>query len=145
MQDCCPSLTASLEPLAHWPNVASLGLFYRWLVDINLNWLNWFHFLILKVGLLVILIDCMILCHHSKKLEGCLCQVCFLAQLDSRIPCLQNPFLWLMISAAFKSRISRHLFNCRFFLNRFPVCFNLFVLLILVPPCLAVSVTPCME
>ena len=29
----------------------------------------------------------------------------------------------------FKFRISRHLFNYRFFLNRFPVCLNLFVLL----------------
>ena len=30
------------------------------LVDVLQNWLNWFHFLFLKVGLLVILIDCMI-------------------------------------------------------------------------------------
>ena len=44
----------------------------------------------------------------------------------------------------FKSRINRHL-NCRFFLNRFPVCFNLFVLLFLVTPCLVVAVQPCME
>ena len=53
-----PSLAASLEPLAHRRNVASLSLFYRYLVDVHLNWLNWFHFLILKVGLLVILVDC---------------------------------------------------------------------------------------
>ena len=56
-----PSLAASLEPLAHCRNVASLifsaGIA---LVDVHLNWLNWFHFLILKGGLLVILIDCMI-------------------------------------------------------------------------------------
>ena len=32
---------------------------YLELLD-NLNWLNWFHFLILQGGLLVILIDCMI-------------------------------------------------------------------------------------
>ena len=30
------------------------------LVDVHLNWLNWFHFLILEAGLLDILIDCMI-------------------------------------------------------------------------------------
>ena len=30
------------------------------LVDVLQNWLNWFHFLFLKGGLLVILIDCMI-------------------------------------------------------------------------------------
>ena len=45
--------------------------------------------------------------------------------------------------SGFKSRITRH--NCRFFLNRFPVCCNLFVLLFLVPPCLVVAVQPCME
>ena len=36
-------------------------------------------------------------------------------------------------------------FNCRFFLNRFPACFNLFVLPFLVTPCLVVAVQPCME
>ena len=30
------------------------------LVDILQNWLNWFHFLFLEGGLLIILIDCMI-------------------------------------------------------------------------------------
>ena len=35
--------------------------------------------------------------------------------------------------------------NCRFFLWRFPLCFNLFVLLFLVTPCLVVAVQPCME
>ena len=56
-----PSLAASLEPLAHHRNVASLSLFYSiTLVDVLQNWLNWFHFLFLEEGLLVILIDCMI-------------------------------------------------------------------------------------
>ena len=41
-----------------------------------------------------------------------------------------------------KSRINRHL-NCMFFLNRLPVCFNLFVLLFLVTPCFAEAVQPC--
>ena len=35
--------------------------------------------------------------------------------------------------------------NCRHFLKRFPICFDLFVLLFLVTPCLAVAVQPCME
>ena len=30
MQDCCPSLACSLEPLAHHRNVASLSLFYSY-------------------------------------------------------------------------------------------------------------------
>ena len=47
-----PSLLASLEPLAHQRNVASLSLFYS-----HLNWLYWFHLIILEEGLLVILID----------------------------------------------------------------------------------------
>ena len=46
--------------LAHHWNVASLSLFYRYLVDVLQNWLNWFHFLFLRGGLLIILIDCMI-------------------------------------------------------------------------------------
>ena len=55
------SVAASLEPLAHRPNVATLSLFYRYsLVDVLQSWLNWFHFLFLEGGLLVILIDCMI-------------------------------------------------------------------------------------
>ena len=45
----------------------------------------------------------------------------------------------------FKSRINRHLLTvCRFFLKRSHVCFNLFVLLFLVTPCLVAAV-PCME
>ena len=55
-----PSLAASLELLAHRRNVASLSFFYRYLVYVLQNWLNWFHFLFLKGGLLVVLIDCMI-------------------------------------------------------------------------------------
>ena len=40
-----PSLAASLEPLAHCRNKASLILFYRYyLVDACVNWLNRFHF-----------------------------------------------------------------------------------------------------
>ena len=31
------------------------------------------------------------------------------------------------------------------FLNRFPVCFNFFVLLFLLTPCLVVAIQPCME
>ena len=35
--------------------------------------------------------------------------------------------------------------NFRFFLKKFPVCFNLFVLLFLVTPCSVVTIQPCME
>ena len=85
-----PSLAASLEPLAHHWNVASLSLFYRYyLVDVHLNWLNWFHFLILEGGLLVILIDCMIfLSPFLDVTRMSMSTVSFLTQLDSGILCL---------------------------------------------------------
>ena len=34
------SFTASLEPLAYCQIVASLSLFYRYMVDVHLSWLN---------------------------------------------------------------------------------------------------------
>ena len=47
---------ASLEPLAHCQNVDNESLFYRYYLGIvNLNWLNFFHVLILEGGLLIIL------------------------------------------------------------------------------------------
>ena len=53
-----PLLAASLELLAHHQNVARLSLYIGiTLVYVHLNWLNWFHFLILKRGILIILID----------------------------------------------------------------------------------------
>ena len=70
-----PSLTVSLESLTHCRNL-------------NVH-LNWFNFLILEGGLLVILIDCMIFLSPfldvtwmSKSI------VSFLAQLDCGILCL---------------------------------------------------------
>ena len=49
-----PSLAASLEPLSHCRNLASLGKYY--FVSVHLNWFSWFHFLILEGSLLVMLI-----------------------------------------------------------------------------------------
>ena len=95
------------------------------LVDVYLNWLNWFHFLILKGGLLVILIDCIILLLPFLDVtRRPMLTVSFLVQLDSR---------------------TLAVFNCRFFLNRFLVCFSLFLLLLLVTPYFVVAVQPCME
>ena len=85
------SLAASLEPLAHRRNVASLSLFFIGitLVDVHLNCLNSFHFLILEGGLLVILIDCMIfLSPFLDVTRMSMSTVSFLAQLDSGILCL---------------------------------------------------------
>ena len=93
-----PSLAASLETLAHCRNVASLSLFYIFLgitlVDVLQNWLNWFHFLFLEVGLLVILIDCLIfLSPFLDNTRMSMSTVSFLSPLGSGILCLQNAFL----------------------------------------------------
>ena len=57
-------------------------------VDVHLNGLNWFHFLILMGGLLVILIDCMIfLSPFVDVTRMSMSTVSFLAQLDTGILC----------------------------------------------------------
>ena len=53
-----PSLVACLQPLAYCSHRKSF-LIGITLVDVHLNWLNWFHFLILVVGPLIIIISCM--------------------------------------------------------------------------------------
>ena len=97
-----PSLASSLEPLAHHRNVASSSLFYRYCsVNVLENWLNWFHFLFLKGGLIIILIDCMIfLSPFLNVTRMSMSTVSFLAQLDSGILCWWNAFLWPMILVA---------------------------------------------
>ena len=92
MHDCWvgPSLAASLEPLTHLRNVASLSLFIGiTLVDVLQNWLKWFHFFFLEGGLLIILIDCMIfLSPFLDVTRMSMSTVSFLAQLDLGILCL---------------------------------------------------------
>ena len=98
-----------------------------------LNWLNWFQFLILKGVLLVILIDCMI---FLSTIPTCYKDVCVksffprTARLWNSPPIECFPLTYVTF---------------RFFLNRFPVCLNIFVLLFLVTLCLIVAVLPCME
>ena len=54
--------------------------------------------------------------------------------------CLPSTNLAIVIVQTY----SMPIFHCPW-LCRFPVCFNLFVLLFLVTPCLIVAVQPCME
>ena len=82
-----PSLAACLNPwliVEMWPAyVFSIGIT---LVDVLQNWLNWFHFLFLEGGLLVILIDCMIfLWPFLDVTRMSMWTVSFLAQLNSGI------------------------------------------------------------
>ena len=68
------------------------------LVDVHLNWRNWFHFFILERGLLVILIDLMIfLSPFVDVIRTSMSTVSFLEQLDFEVLCLQNAFLRPMI------------------------------------------------
>ena len=83
-----PSHVASLEPLAHHQNVASLSIGIT-LLDVHLNKLNWFHFLILEEGLLVILIDYMtFLSPFLDVTQMSMSAISFHAQLNSEILCL---------------------------------------------------------
>ena len=90
-----PFCAASLEPLAHHRNVASLSLFYRYYFGrCSSELTQWFHVLIFDGSLLVILIDCMIF--QSPFLDVTrmsMSTVSFLAQFDSGILCLYNAFL----------------------------------------------------
>ena len=85
-----PSPAASVEALAHQQNVANLSLSTgTTLVDIHLNWLNWFHILCLEGGLLVIQIDCMIfLSPFLDVTRMYMPTVSFFPQLDAGILCL---------------------------------------------------------
>ena len=89
------SLANSLEPLGHRLNVASSSHFCRYYFSsVHLNWLNWFHFIFLEGGLLIILIDCMIfLPPFLDVTRMSMSAVSFLAELDSGISCLSNAFV----------------------------------------------------
>ena len=77
-----PSLAASFEPCAHSSKV-----------DVHLNWLNSFLFLMLVVGPLVIVVVCMIfLLPFLDVIRMFITTVYFPTQLDSGILCLQNAF-----------------------------------------------------
>ena len=66
------------------------------------------------------------------------------AYINSFFPCTARLWNSLPIECfpltydlnGFKSRINKNPIKCRFFLKRFCVCFNLFVLLLIVTPCL---------
>ena len=94
-----PSLATSLECLIHYQNVTWLSLFHRcFLVDIHLNRLNCFHFVIFDGGLLTILINCMIfLSRFVDVTRISMSTVQFFSQQDPGILCLWNAFLWPMI------------------------------------------------
>ena len=71
------------------------------LVDDHLSWLNWFQFLILVGGPLVIIIDSLIFIFlFLDGIRMSMLTVSFLTQPYSGILCLKNTFLWSMIFVA---------------------------------------------
>ena len=94
-------LVIYLIPLSNphdWNKVSSSLFVSITLVDVHLNWLNWFHIHILMAGPFVILIGCMIfLSSFLRVIRMSLLMLSFLAQLDSGIRFLQNDFIWTMI------------------------------------------------
>ena len=138
-----PLLAASLEPLAHRRNEASLSLFYRHYFGRRSSELAELVPLPYSRGRSTRYSDR--LHDFSVTIPRCYKDI----YVNSSFPCTAR--LWNSLSiecfpltydlSSFKFRR----FFSRFFLNRFPVCFNLFVLLFLVTPCLVVAVQPCME
>ena len=109
-----PSLAASLEPLAHRGNVANLSLFYRYtLVEVLQNWLNWFHFLFLVGGLLVILTDFMIFLSPFLDVTRMSMSIVSLTRLWNSLSIEYFPLTYNL--NGFKSRITGHLLTLGFF------------------------------
>ena len=79
-----------------WPaKVFSIGIT---LINVLWNWLNWFHFLFVKGGILIILIGLMIfLPSFLDVTRMSMSTVSFLSQLDSGVLCLYYVSLWPMI------------------------------------------------
>ena len=140
-----PSLAASLEPLAHRRNVASLSLFYRYYFGRCSSELAQLVPLPFSRGRST---------HYSDRLHDFSVKIprCYKdVYVNSFFP--RTVKLWNSLPiecfcltydlSGLKSRINRS-FNCRFFLNRFSVSCNLFYAF-LVTPCLVVAVQPCME
>ena len=79
------------------------------MVDVLQNWLNWFHFLFLEGGLLVILIDCMIfLSPFLDVTRMSMSTVSFLAQLGPEMLSIECFPLTYNLNGL-KSRFNRHL------------------------------------
>ena len=129
-----PSLAAFVKPLAHHRNVVRLSLFHSY----------YFGRCSSELAQLVPLLP------FSQRTSTCysdrLCDFwvsiprCY-KDVNSFFPCTAR--LWN--SLPIECFPLTYDLNCRFFLKRFPVCFNLFVLLFLVTPCLVVAVQLCME
>ena len=141
-----PSLAASLEPLAHRRNVASLSLFYRYYSGRCSSELAQLVPLPFSQGKSTCYSDR--LHYFSVTIPRCYKDV----YVNSFFPRMAKHWNSLPIEcfpltydlSGFKPKQTS--FNCTFFLNRFSVSCNLFFFAsFLVTPCLVVAVQPCME
>ena len=129
-----PSHAASLEVLAHCQNVPSLSLFYRYYFSRCSSELAELVAHPYSRGRST---------HYSDRLNDFSVTIprCYKdVYVNSFFPCTAR--LW---NSPPIECFPLTYDNCRLFLIRFPVCFNLFVLLFLVTPCLVVAAEPCME
>ena len=143
----CNIFAASLEPLAHRRNVASLSLFYRYyfgrcsselaqLVPLPFSWGRSTRYSDRLHHFSVIIPRCYkdiyvnSFCPRTARFWNSLPLECFPLTYDL---------------SDFKSRIHRHLLTVDFFLTNFLYAIIFFALLFLVTPCLIVAVQPCME
>ena len=116
MQDCSSFPCCLSWTLLHRRNVASLSFFNLviTLANVHLNWLNWFHFLILEEGgLLVILIDCMIFLLPFMDVAR------MSMSTVNRILCLIECFRLTYDLSGLKFRINRHSLSVGFFWTDF--------------------------
>ena len=121
----------SLEPLAHRRNVANVSLFYRYYFGRCSSELDQLVPLPYSRGRSTRYSDrlhdfsvTILRCYKDVYVNSFFPRT---ARLRNSLPIECFPYTYDL--NGFKSEINRHLLNCRFFLNRFPVCFNLFVLL----------------
>ena len=131
-----PSLAASLEPLAHCRNMASLSLFHRYYFGRcfsrgrSTRYSDRLHDFSVTIPR----------CYKDVYVNSFF--TCT-AKLWNSLPIECIPLTYDL--SGFKSRINRHLLTVGSFKTDFlyPVIF--FVLFFLVTPCLVVAVQPCME
>ena len=147
MQDFDPSLAASLESLAHRHNVATLSLFYRYYLGRCYSEMVQPVPLRFSRGRSTRYPDR--LHDFSVTIPRCYKGV-YVNSFFPRTARLWNSLHieWFPLTydlSGFKSRINRHLLTVGSLWRDFPECFNRFVFLFLVTPCLAVSVQPFME
>ena len=142
-----PSLAASLEPLAHRRNVASLSLFYRYYFGRCSSKLAQLAPLPFSRGRSTRYSDRLhdfsvpiLTCYKNVYVNSFFPRT---ARLWNSLPIGCFPLTYNLNGLSLYNLQAP--INFRFFLKKFPVCFNLFMLLFLVTPCSVVAVQPCME